>query len=67
VVSTADPLQSLITQYHKDEKETSIDANMEMGIIVNTRKQSYNFAAYSPECRRNYGIKTANRSFENVT
>jgi sorting nexin-29 len=47
--------------------ETSIDANKEVGLEVNTEKTKYMLVSHDQNADQNQDIKIGNRSFENVS
>jgi hypothetical protein len=50
----------------KKNMETLIDASKEVGLQVNTEKTKYMLLSCHQNAAQNYGIKIANRCFENV-
>jgi hypothetical protein len=50
----------------KKNMETSIDASKKVGLEVNTEKIKYMLLSRHQNGGKNYDIKIANRSFENV-
>jgi hypothetical protein len=47
-------------------KKTNFDASKEIGLEVKIEKTNYILLSHHQNARKNYNIKTANRSFENV-